>query len=185
MRILFCVRDLWLPEDDYDYCYGWDIGAKDSLVDSLVRRHMYTHDEVVSPSVPGKVEAEKWHDVKVEVTRARTRCYLDGKLVHDIEEKPLPEFDAIATREESTGDVLLKVVNHSGSALDTGVDLRGLDWKAAAGQMTVLTSASPEDENSVVRPKRVYPQEERLGSLPLSFHHTYPAYSLTILRLSQ
>ena len=31
--------------------------------------------------------------------------------MHDIEEKPLPEFAAIATSEDSTGDVLLKVVN--------------------------------------------------------------------------
>jgi alpha-L-arabinofuranosidase len=76
-------------------------------------------------------------------------------------------------------------VNISDNALDTRVELRGLDWDKAEAHLTVLTSNSPEDENSFALPRRVYPVEEFLGKVRASLRHTFPPHSLSIFRFSK
>ena len=47
----------------------------------------------------------------------------------------------------------------------------------------VLTSGSPDDENSFAAPTRVVPREEMVILTGSRFPYTFPANSLTILQL--
>ncbi|HTX66432.1 MAG TPA: hypothetical protein VMD31_11715, partial [Opitutaceae bacterium] len=47
----------------------------------------------------------------------------------------------------------------------------------------VLTSKSADDENSFAHPKKVYPREETVTVPGPQFPYTFPADSLTILRI--
>ena len=47
----------------------------------------------------------------------------------------------------------------------------------------VLTSAGPDDENSFETPMKIAPREETVAISGPSFARTFPAYSLTVLRL--
>ena len=35
-------------------------------------------------AVPGSIETGRWYDIKIEVNGGRIRCFLDGKLIHDV-----------------------------------------------------------------------------------------------------
>jgi alpha-L-arabinofuranosidase len=50
--------------------------------------------------------------------------------------------------------------------------------------VTVLTSANPLDENTFEAPEKIVPQTSPLRVSGTSFVHTFPAYSLTILRIA-
>ena len=61
-----------------------------------------------------------------------------------------------------------------------GEPVKGLRRQAAA---YVLTSDAPTDENSVTNLTRVAPVRETVAISGPRFKHTFPPYSLTVLRL--
>ncbi|MBU6401829.1 MAG: DUF1080 domain-containing protein [Verrucomicrobia bacterium] len=138
---------------------------------------------ILGQPVPGAVETGRWYDLRVEVRGARIRCYLDGKLVHDAVMKSPPPMYATASRVHATGEVILKVVNVSGTAQETAVRLLGVKSVRHSGSATTLTSANPADENSLEQPVNVAPVSRRLTGLSPDFRYAFPAYSLTVMRL--
>jgi alpha-L-arabinofuranosidase len=47
----------------------------------------------------------------------------------------------------------------------------------------VLTSASADDENTFDAPAKVAPRQESVGGVAPDFHYTFPASSITVLRI--
>ena len=88
----------------------------------------------------------------------RIRCYLDGKLIHDVRRGSLDSMYAVASRGEKSGDVILKVVNAADTPQDVRISLAGLKGKVKSGTVTVLASADPMDENSLDNPSKVVPR---------------------------
>jgi alpha-L-arabinofuranosidase len=109
----------------------------------------------VGPRVPGEVVDGVWHDLRVELQKGRIRTFVDGKPIHDVEDRALPSFTAVAGRVAASGDVVLKVVN--GSSQDRTVTLR-LEGAAALhpeARGEVLTAASLDAENTLDAPANV------------------------------
>ena len=117
--------------------------------------------------------------------RDRTvRGYLDGTLVSEAVYPRVDTVLAIAGRDEKTGDVIIKTVNTSAEPVPMTIRVNG----AAAlksGRVTVLTSASPTDENSFDAPTKIAPVTSALTGVTPSFTYTFAPYSLTILRVSR
>ena len=88
---------------------------------------------------------------------------------------------AVASR-TAAGDVILKVVNVSSQPQPVQVELAGLDGRVASADATVLTSASPDDENSLDEPTKVAPATRSIPA-GASFQHAFPPHSATVLRL--
>jgi len=137
----------------------------------------------VGQSVNGRVETNRWYDVKIELSGSRIRCYLDGRKIHDVEDSPPALMAAVASRFSATGEVILKVVNRSDTTQDTDVSLVGAKAVSPAGTVIVLTSNSPEDENSLAAPTKIVPVTRVAKGLGDKFTYPFPPYSLTILRL--
>lgn len=135
-------------------------------------------------SVAGKIETGRWYDIKIELTGSGVRCYLDGKLIHDAQlpPPPLPIY-AIAGRSEKSGELILKIANVSNEICDSLIKLEELGKVASSGSVTVLTSANPNDENSLEQPRKVAPVTRKLTHAGTTFNHSIPAHSLAILRL--
>ena len=155
----------------------WNLGGWGNV------RHAIEVGGVIGNSVPGRIETGRWYDIRVELKGPAIRCYLDGQLIHDV---PYPSFKslyAVAGRASATGEVILKVVNVSAAAQETQIDLRGAAKVDSAATALVLASARPEDENSLDEPRKVVPAARTLGSAGPRFRHTFPANSVTILRL--
>ncbi len=132
------------------------------------------------------VETGRWYDLRVEVKGKDIQCFQDNELVikeTDTDLSPPPMYST-ASREEKTGDVILKVVNAGTEAADTTINLRGAKEVQASGKAIVLTSDSPRDQNTIADPTKVTPKEEPITDAAATFHRTFPANSVTVLRLS-
>lgn len=137
----------------------------------------------VGTPVPGKIERERWYDVKIEISGSRIRCYLDGKLLHDATVPITQKFYAVTGRDTASGDVVVKAINLGNDAVAAKLNLSGLGNIAANATATVLSSASLSDNNSLEQPKRIAPVESVVRGVGQNFSHEFPPRSLTVLRL--
>jgi alpha-L-arabinofuranosidase len=133
--------------------------------------------------VPGRIETSRWYDIRVELQGLNVRCYLDGKLTQEGARVTPPALFGVAGLDEGTGETILKVVNASGTPLATAVELRGAGKGAVRGKALVLSAPGPLEENSFGEPTRIAPREERVNVSGPVFTRTFPAYSVTVLRL--
>ena len=139
-------------------------------------------DAVVGEQTPGTIETGRWYDLKIEVRGRTVRGFLDGALV---QERTLPRIDrvlAIAGRDDRNGDVIVKVVNASPEAQPMQLQLRGFT-PAGSASITVLTGA-PLDENTFEQPTKIIPRTSSTAITGPSVIHTFPAHSLTIVRIA-
>lgn len=97
--------------------------------------------------------------------------------------KPLPALFAVAGRDERAGELIVTVVNPFADARAADIELAGATGLAPEARATVLTSASADDENTFDAPRKVAPASETLKVSGTTVHRTFPANSLTILRL--
>jgi alpha-L-arabinofuranosidase len=175
--IMFRVRD----DDNW---YWWNIGGWGNMRHA-VERSIGGSKLIACPQVHGSVETGRWYDIRIEVQGARIRCYLDGQLIHDFEDAPMPALYATASRRERTREIILKVVNVSDRAQETEVRLSGACRLASRAKVITLTSDSPDDENSLENPTRVAPVERQLEGVAPSFRYTFPPHSLTVMVLKE
>jgi len=136
---------------------------------------------ITAERVAGTIETGRWYDIKIELQGSAIRCYLDGKLIHNVTAGGVSSLYAVAGRAGS--DIVLKVVNAAAAPVETALDLQGAKDLAPTAAATVLTSATGDDENSFDEPGKVAPKEMTVPNIAPSFHHTFPARSVTVLRI--
>lgn len=158
--------------------FWWNLGGWGNTQHALEM-----NQTLVGAPVPGKIERERWYEVKIELNGARIRCYLDGTLVHDATVPRQQKFYAVTGRDEKSGDLVVKAINLGNEAVMGKLDLNGVGNIAATGHATVLQSASLSDNNSLEQPQRVVPLERVINGVGSDFTHEFPARSLTVLRL--
>ena len=138
---------------------------------------------LASRQIPGRIETDRWYDVRVEVGRRNVRCYLDGKLILDSEYPQPRTLYAVAGLNKNADEVILKVVNAAPLAQPCGIDLAGAETVQPSAESIVLTSEKPTDENSLDEPLKVAPVTRTIQIPGKQFDHAFPANSVTILRL--
>lgn len=176
---------------DRDNWYWWNIGGWGNTR-TTVERCAGGGKADACASTSDTITTNVWYYLKIVAEGSHIQCYLrqEGqtpfRLIHDFTDNPsYPGFDAVATREDSTGNILLKIVNRTSNTLtNTPISIANTGWSSARAVVTTLTSASDADENTLASPTRVSPVQSQLTSLSLPFNYTLPPYSLTILRLS-
>jgi alpha-L-arabinofuranosidase len=146
-------------------------------------RHAIEMGGLVGNDVPGSIETGRWYDIRIETAGKTIKCYLDGKLIHDVTPPVLKSLYASASRVKDTGEVILKVVNTSRSELSTDIQLNGVGTVRGPAKATILTSENPTDENSLTEPTKVAPATKTINVSSPSFQHAFPGNSVTILRL--
>ncbi|HEY4414842.1 MAG TPA: alpha-L-arabinofuranosidase C-terminal domain-containing protein [Verrucomicrobiae bacterium] len=158
----------------------WNIGGWNNTQDAI-------QNGATIDSKPEQIEAGRWYDVKVVVTGRRVKCYLDGKLMHDVNYESDGQVNALyacAAHDDQTGDVIVKVVNASANPLTTQLDLSGAKNLTGHGRATVLTSEKPTDENTLETPRKVSPKTETVDFTGTTLTRAFPGNSFTVLRFS-
>ena len=156
----------------------WNIGGWGNTSNAIeVDNHIITQ-------VPGSVETGRWYDIRVEAKGSQVRCYLDGRLVHDVDCQPVKVLFASATYDRKTGDIILKVVNVSPNPLDTDINLQGMRNPTGSGKAMVLATKNPLDENSLDDPAKVSPRTDSFSFQGDSLRRTFPGNSFSVLRLA-
>jgi alpha-L-arabinofuranosidase len=139
---------------------------------------------LLGSKVPGKIELNRWYDIKIVVTGKRFQCYLDGKLILDVVDdgKAAKEtLVASSVKDAKTGDIILKIVNTSPLLVQSKIDLAGVTNLQPVATKTVL-AGDPKGENNFATPRNIMPQ---VGQMPVgkSFSYDAPPYSFTVLRM--
>ena len=155
----------------------WNIGGWGN------KQHGLEMPGVEEVKVDGKIETGRWYDIKVELKGGNIKCYLDGKLIHDAQSKPLKALYASSTLSKDGKEVILKVVNSSASELTTDIVLNGVTGVSKKAKAVVLTSAGEMDENTLDEPKKVAPADVVVDNAARRFANTFPGNSVTVIRL--
>ncbi len=135
-----------------------------------------------APLVPGKVEAGRWYDIRVELRGATVKCFLDDQLIQAAECKPTLGLYAAAGHDKETGETILAVTNPGGEGLTTQIKLAGGKVVQSPVKASVLAADGPDAENTFEQPRKVAPQEETFPASGARLTRQFPPWSLTILR---
>jgi alpha-L-arabinofuranosidase len=160
-----------------DEKHWWNIGGWGNS------RHALECGGVSDQGVNGRIETGRWYDIKVELNGPSIKCYLDGKLIHDVTRSASKSLFGVAGLSADRSEVILKVVNTSVTPMPTALTLEGVGQVEPTARAIVLAGKSAEDENSFQQPKNVAPIESTIAGVSGSFKHTFPAYSVTVMRV--
>lgn len=86
------------------------------------------------------------------------------------------------TRDTRTGVIYIKHVNPDATPQIVRIELNGISSLASSATAVEL-SADPAETNSIDSPAKVVPTTRSVTGVAKSFNHTFPASSITILRL--
>jgi alpha-N-arabinofuranosidase len=98
---------------------------------------------------------------------------------------PQGPFDGLyvsATRDDASGDVILKLVNVQATAQPLRIDLKGVATVRRNATGKVITGALGA-VNTVAEPRNVIPRAFTIADSSTSFLHELPALSVSVLRL--
>ncbi|CAM5347559.1 non-reducing end alpha-L-arabinofuranosidase OS=Streptomyces alboniger OX=132473 GN=CP975_30025 PE=3 SV=1 [Streptomyces alboniger] len=128
------------------------------------------------------IETGRAYDLRVEVRGRQVTLYLDGeKWGSFTDDKPAEPFRQVVTRDKATGDLIVKVVNAQGTQARTKVNL-GQGAKAAGRAAVTTLAADPAAENTKDKTP-VKPVASVFTGVDDSFSYTFPAHSVTFLRI--
>jgi alpha-N-arabinofuranosidase len=91
---------------------------------------------------------------------------------------------ASATRDEQTGEVILKVVNPKADAGIADIKLAGVSQIESEGKSVTLTGDDFNEVNSMEAPEKISPVESKFETGATNFSYTFPPRSLTVLRIT-
>lgn len=169
---------IYFHNNGLDERIRWDVGGYNNSTNEM-------QIGLNAGSMKGSVEIGRWYDVKLEISGNSVKGYLDGKLVQEVSSNNLntKSICASASRDEKSGDIIIKVVNASNAAVTAQVNLNGAGKLSGTAKAIVLTSASALDENTLEQPTKVSPKTETIKISGTTLKRAFPANSLTIIRL--
>ncbi len=167
--------------DDKDRMW-WNLGGWGNTKHAI-QRTSTAANVIISNEVPGRIETDRWYDIRIEVTATEVRCYLDGKLIHDMKYPVMQPLCAVAGLNKTGDEVILKVVNVSLIDQETDIHLAGVKAVQSSAAAIVLAAEKPTDENTLDNPAQVSPVAQSINNAGKDFKHKFPANSVTVLRL--
>ena len=170
---------VYFETPDYNDKAWWNLGGWGNTV------HCLENEDLSDSKVPGRIETDRWYDIRIERKGSTLKCFLDGTLVHESSRRPAPSLFAIAGRKNATGEIIVKVVNMSPQPQPTRIGLNGAGNLLPEAKALVMASEDPLAGNSIEKPENVIPKEIVISGIAPSFEHTFPANSITILRIKE
>lgn len=164
---------------DSDNFYWWNLGGWGNTRHAVERA--MGGSKTIMTEVPGSIQTNVWYDIKIEVTPARVKCYLNNQLIQSFEIPEQRLLYTAASVNEDENMVFLKVVNPSDLDVEANFNIHGTNAPSLNGEVITLTSFSKTDENSLDFPQRVYPVTKKISVQP-SFKKTIPANSVNVFK---
>ncbi|WP_337061359.1 alpha-L-arabinofuranosidase C-terminal domain-containing protein [Kineococcus sp. G2] len=164
--------------DDY---YWWNLGGWNNTR-TVVEKATGGAKETIFAEEGHSLETGRTYDLKISVRGAKVDLYLDGELFGSFADDAVTEpFAQVVTKDEATGDLLVKVVNAQDVPAVTRIDLGGARVKSKA-LMTVI-SGDPQAQNTRSA-EPVKPVTSTIKGVSSEFTRTFPANSVTVLRIA-
>jgi alpha-L-arabinofuranosidase len=164
-------------QDSGNY-YWWNIGGWGNTQHAIEKA--IDGKKSVLDSKSGSIEFGVWYDISIEYSASGTiRCYLNGELIHDLT-LINSELSVAASRESTTGDLIIKLVNSTQGAISTTFDLKGTPIQETA-DLTLLTGRATA-RNSMDAPDTVVPERISIN-VGQMFDYKAPPMSVQVMRI--
>ncbi|KRE30398.1 hypothetical protein ASG80_16700 [Agromyces sp. Soil535] len=163
--------------------YWWNLGGWNNTRMALQHAAGGSANEVAA--VEGRsIETGRDYHVKIVVDGSTIELYLDGVLQLSYTEPSAKGLYQVVTRDTETGELVLKVVNPTGSTARTDVAVTGgltIDGDVAVTEMV----GAPGDVNTKADPEHLVPVDREWSGGGNEFSYDFPAYSITFLTLTE
>ncbi|MEU6252987.1 alpha-L-arabinofuranosidase C-terminal domain-containing protein [Streptomyces sp. NPDC047043] len=161
--------------------YWWNLGGWNNTQSAVEQAVDGGKSTLISKA--GSVETGRTYDIDVKVRGRQVTLYLDGQEWGSFtDDKPAEPFRQVVTKDAKTGDLIVKVVNAQSSAARTAIDLGGA--KVASKARVTTLAAAPDAVNTETK-TAVAPVTSTFDGVAGKFSYTFPANSITFLRIKQ
>ncbi|MGW1621550.1 alpha-L-arabinofuranosidase C-terminal domain-containing protein [Streptomyces sp. NPDC002172] len=161
--------------------YWWNIGGWNNTQTAVEQAVDGGKSTLIAK--PGSVDTGRVYDVGIKVRGRQVTLYLDGQEWGSFtDDKPAEPFRQVVTEDRKTGDLIVKVVNAQSAAARTAVDLGGAE---VAKKAKVTTLAAAPGAVNTEASTAVAPVTSTLTGVADTFTYTFPANSITFLRIKQ
>jgi alpha-L-arabinofuranosidase len=161
--------------------YWWNIGGWNNTQTAVEQAVDGGKSTLISKA--GSVETGRAYNIDVKVRGRQVTLYLDGQEWGSFtDDKPAEPFRQVVTKDQKTGELIVKVVNAQNSAARTAIDLGGAK---VASRAQVTTLAAAQDAVNSETSTAVAPVTSTFDGVAGKFSYTFPANSVTFLRIRQ
>ncbi|KUL20756.1 alpha-L-arabinofuranosidase C-terminal domain-containing protein [Streptomyces regalis] len=161
--------------------YWWNLGGWNNTQSAVEQAADGGKSTLISKA--GTIETGRTYDIDIKVRGRQVTLYLDGQEWGSFtDDKPAEPFRQVVTKDAKTGDLIVKVVNAQSAAARTAIDLGGA--KVASKARVTTLSADPNAVNSETQTP-VAPVTSTFSGVADKFTYTFPANSITFLRIKQ
>jgi alpha-L-arabinofuranosidase len=159
--------------------YWWNLGGWNNTQGAIQKGAGGSKEIVLAK--PNSIATGTSYDIRIEVRGTRVRLFLNGAEWGSFTDDQVTEpFAQVVTRDDRTGEMIVKVVNAQDTPAVTAIDLGG---RKVAGQarMTVITGDPQEQNTRSAEP--IQPVTTTVGGIATTFTRTFAANSVTFLRI--
>jgi alpha-L-arabinofuranosidase len=167
-----------------DEFVDWNLGGWGNQY-TAIQQQVDGSDDEISQHANLVIETGRWYDLKIEVAGNHIRCYADGALISETDErssKSNSDLFAVSTRDGKTGDVILKLVNTASTPQDIAFDVAGAGTLSGKGVLTQM-AGDPSLVNTITEPEKIKPTVTKLTGVGAKFSQQIPAHSVSVIRL--
>lgn len=167
--------------------YFWNIGGWGNTVSCLQNVTNGTKSDRISATVKNyRVVTGQKYKLKVVVNGTRVKCYIDDVLYVDYDTSATGSYESYqVVSTDSTGDIIVKMVNVTGYDKTFAIDIKGVDAVKDTADRDVVAGSSLSDDNILGQPEVVTLKSSELTGVSKQFNYTVPKYSVTVLRIKK
>jgi len=139
----------------------------------------------LSESINPPIATNKWVNVKIIVKTNNVELLIDNHSVLKYTAKPVCKQFAVSGYDETTQEIVVKVVNAESRPFPTTIKLLKTGNILAGGNVITLSSGKLEEENSFEEPTKIVPILSVFDRFSSDFDYRFEPNSLTILRIKK
>ncbi|WP_033401549.1 alpha-L-arabinofuranosidase C-terminal domain-containing protein [Actinopolyspora mortivallis] len=163
-----------------DNHYWWNLGGWNNTRSAVQKTTAGSSQTVLSKDTT--IETGREYDIRIEVRGRRVTLFLDGeKWGSFTDEQRAEPFRQVVTRDEETGELIVKVVNAQNNPARTELDIEGASRLASTAHLTTLQGDPDAVNTAESRP--IKPEKSVVRGVDENFTHTFPAHSITVMRI--
>jgi alpha-L-arabinofuranosidase len=163
--------------------YWWNLGGWNNTQGAVEKATGSADAKEQLLTRPDTVVTGQTYHLRIEVRGTRVTLIRDGEVWATFDDNQVAEpFAQVVTRDDRTGELIVKVVNAQDRAVRCRIDLGGLRV-ARTATMTVLAGDPGEQNTRSAEP--IQPVTRTVGGISTTFTREFPASSVTFLRISR
>lgn len=170
---------------DVDNNYFWNIGGWGNTRSTVQLIENGIKTEILGTASDFTVETGRTYEIKLIVSGRLVEGYIDGELQfsYDFTNGGYAEAYTVVST-DSTGDIIIKLVNTTAEAKVVAIDLNGtgVSEKATVQQ---LKGKSLDDDNILGAEEDCKIEEFELSGISSQFNLSIPMYSVTVIRIER